>query len=55
VTERAVPILPSANLRETLAFYQRLGFENRSEGSGLDSAHVDKVGISHVEMLRFKT
>jgi catechol 2,3-dioxygenase-like lactoylglutathione lyase family enzyme len=27
--ERAVPILPSRNLRETLAFYERLGFENR--------------------------
>jgi catechol 2,3-dioxygenase-like lactoylglutathione lyase family enzyme len=29
VTERAVPILPSANLQATLAFYERLGFENR--------------------------
>ena len=27
--ERAVPILPSRDLRETLAFYERLGFENR--------------------------
>ena len=26
---RAVPILPSRDLRETLAFYERLGFENR--------------------------
>jgi catechol 2,3-dioxygenase-like lactoylglutathione lyase family enzyme len=25
--ERAVPILPSRDLRETLAFYERLGFE----------------------------
>jgi hypothetical protein len=25
----AVPILPSRNLNETLAFYERLGFENR--------------------------
>jgi hypothetical protein len=29
VTERAVPILPSRDLLETLAFYERLGFENR--------------------------
>jgi catechol 2,3-dioxygenase-like lactoylglutathione lyase family enzyme len=27
--EGAVPILPSRDLRETLAFYERLGFENR--------------------------
>ena len=27
--ERAVPILPSRNLRETLSFYERLGFEMR--------------------------
>lgn len=24
-----MPVLPSRNLRETLAFYERLGFENR--------------------------
>jgi catechol 2,3-dioxygenase-like lactoylglutathione lyase family enzyme len=29
VAEYAVPILPSRDLRETLAFYERLGFENR--------------------------
>jgi hypothetical protein len=29
VHEHAVPILPSRDLRETLAFYERLGFENR--------------------------
>jgi hypothetical protein len=29
VREYAVPILPSRDLRETLAFYERLGFENR--------------------------
>jgi hypothetical protein len=29
VAEGAVPILPSRDLRETLAFYERLGFENR--------------------------
>jgi catechol 2,3-dioxygenase-like lactoylglutathione lyase family enzyme len=27
--EYAVPILPRRDLRETLAFYERLGFENR--------------------------
>jgi catechol 2,3-dioxygenase-like lactoylglutathione lyase family enzyme len=27
--ERAVPILPSRDLRATLMFYERLGFENR--------------------------
>jgi hypothetical protein len=27
--EQAVPILPSRDLRETLAFYEPLGFENR--------------------------
>ncbi|MPV35841.1 bleomycin resistance protein [Georgenia subflava] len=29
MAERAVPILPSRNLRETLEFYEALGFENR--------------------------
>lgn len=29
MTERAVPILPSRDLDETLAFYELLGFENR--------------------------
>jgi hypothetical protein len=29
VAERAVPILPSRDLNETLEFYERLGFENR--------------------------
>ena len=27
--ERAVPILPSRDLRESLGFYEKLGFENR--------------------------
>jgi hypothetical protein len=27
--ERAVPVLPGRDLRETPAFYERLGFENR--------------------------
>ena len=29
MSERSVPILPSRDLEETLAFYERLGFENR--------------------------
>ncbi|MFC8680381.1 bleomycin resistance protein [Microbacterium ureisolvens] len=29
MTERAVPILPSRDLTETLSFFERLGFENR--------------------------
>ena len=29
MAESAVPILPSRDLAETLAFYERLGFENR--------------------------
>ncbi|HZR96244.1 MAG TPA: VOC family protein [Gaiellaceae bacterium] len=29
MAETAVPILPARDLRETLAFYERLGFENR--------------------------
>lgn len=29
MSERAVPVLPGRDLNETLAFYERLGFENR--------------------------
>jgi catechol 2,3-dioxygenase-like lactoylglutathione lyase family enzyme len=29
MVERAVPILPSRDLQDSLRFYQRLGFENR--------------------------
>ena len=29
MTESAVPILPSRDLNETLAFYERLGFQNQ--------------------------
>jgi predicted enzyme related to lactoylglutathione lyase len=29
MNERAVPILPSRDLRESLGFYEKLGFENR--------------------------
>jgi catechol 2,3-dioxygenase-like lactoylglutathione lyase family enzyme len=32
--ERAVPILPSRDLEETLAFYARLGFELRGAPIG---------------------
>jgi hypothetical protein len=28
MNERAVPILPSRDLRESLGFYEKLGFEN---------------------------
>ncbi|MGA9749601.1 MAG: VOC family protein [Nocardioides sp.] len=31
MAEGAVPILPSRDLRETLAFYERLGWESRGE------------------------
>jgi hypothetical protein len=30
MAEYAVPVLSSRDLRETLAFYERLGFENRA-------------------------
>jgi catechol 2,3-dioxygenase-like lactoylglutathione lyase family enzyme len=33
VAESAVPILPGRDLGETLAFYERLGFESRGSGS----------------------
>jgi hypothetical protein len=31
MSERSVPILPSRELDETLAFYALLGFENRGD------------------------
>jgi catechol 2,3-dioxygenase-like lactoylglutathione lyase family enzyme len=34
MAESAVPILPSRDLDETLAFYERLGFENRGGPPG---------------------
>lgn len=44
--ERAVPILPSRDLRETLAFYERLGFENRgAEPEVWDYLIVGRGGI----------
>jgi catechol 2,3-dioxygenase-like lactoylglutathione lyase family enzyme len=33
MAESAVPVLPSRDLRETLAFYERLGFESRGAAS----------------------
>ena len=44
--EHAVPILPSRDLRETLAFYERLGFENRgAEPEEWDYLIVGRGGI----------
>jgi hypothetical protein len=37
MTSRAVPVLPSANLAATLAFYEGLDFENR--GAPPDQAY----------------
>ena len=34
MAESAVPILPSRDLGETLAFYERLGFESRGADRG---------------------
>jgi len=46
VPEHAVPILPSRNLRETLQFYERLGFENRgAEPEAWDYLIVGRGGI----------
>jgi len=46
VGEHAVPILPSRDLRETLAFYERLGFENRgAEPEEWDYLIVGRGGI----------
>ena len=36
IANGAVPILPSRDLGETLAFYERLGFEDRGSGSWQD-------------------
>lgn len=40
--EQVAPILPSRDLRETLAFYERLGFENR--GAPLEEWNYSIVG-----------
>jgi catechol 2,3-dioxygenase-like lactoylglutathione lyase family enzyme len=46
VSGRAVPILPSRDLRETLAFYERLGFENRGAPPEVwDYLIVERDGI----------
>ena len=36
IANGAVPILPSRDLRETLEFYERLGFEDHGSGSWQD-------------------
>jgi glyoxalase/bleomycin resistance protein/dioxygenase superfamily protein len=42
----AVPVLPSRDLRETLAFYERLGFENRgAEPEVWDYLIIGRGGI----------
>ena len=44
--ERSVPILPSRALRETLHFYERLGFENRgAEPEEWDYLIIGRGGI----------
>jgi hypothetical protein len=48
VTERAVPILPSANLQATLVFYERLGFENR--GAPLEEWDYLIIGRGAIEL-----
>jgi catechol 2,3-dioxygenase-like lactoylglutathione lyase family enzyme len=46
VAEYAVPVLPSRDLRETLAFYERLGFENRgAEPEVWDYLIIGRGGI----------
>jgi catechol 2,3-dioxygenase-like lactoylglutathione lyase family enzyme len=48
VDEYAVPILPSRNLEETLAFYGRLGFESR--GAPPDKYGYVIVGRGSIEL-----
>ena len=46
MADYAVPILPSRDLRETLAFYERLGFENRgAEPEVWDYLIIGRGGI----------
>ena len=46
MTAYAVPIMPSRDLRETLAFYERLGFENRgAEPEVWDYMIIGRGGI----------
>ena len=57
---RAVPILPSRDLRETLGFYERLGFENRGAPPedwdyliiGRDGAELHFIGAPDTDPLR---
>src|SRR5918995_1759165 len=59
MAEAAVPILPSRDLRETLAFYERLGFENRGAPPeqwnyliiGRGGIHLHFYGDSEVDPL----
>ena len=46
--ERAVPILPSRDLRESLGFYERLGFENR--GAPLEKWNYMILGRGSIEL-----
>jgi catechol 2,3-dioxygenase-like lactoylglutathione lyase family enzyme len=46
--EYAVPILPSRNLEETLAFYERLGFESR--GAPLERYRYLILGRGTIEL-----
>jgi catechol 2,3-dioxygenase-like lactoylglutathione lyase family enzyme len=46
--ERAVPILPSRDLEETLAFYERLGFELR--GAPIETYRYLIVGRGTIEL-----
>jgi hypothetical protein len=58
-TESAVPILPSRDLRETLEFYERLGFENRGAPPerwnyliiGRGDIHLHFIGMPDVDPL----
>ena len=49
-SEYAVPVLPSRDLHETLAFYERLGFKNR--GAAIDSGGQLRLSRGGIE-LRF--
>ena len=46
--EYAVPILPSRNLEETLAFYERLGFESR--GAPIETYRYLIIGRGSIEL-----
>src|SRR5262245_25523351 len=48
MNERAVPILPSRDLAESLAFYERLGFENR--GAPPDEWNYMIIGRGSIEL-----